>query len=475
MLHSLRCLVAASLSLALAACVSLPHESAREVVAREVDARLAPSRATVDDAWIAATLAEPLTRHDAVRIALARNPRVAAELAELGFARADLIEAGRLSNPRLELSFLDIAAQPGSSITRSIALSFAELLTLTTRVRLAEAEHERTRLAVAAAALELAHEVERAWYTALAARQVEAMQGVIAEAAEASAELAERFHAAGNLPERELMLERAAASEARLRRERAAGEAFAALGELALLLGDPGSQLMLPRSLPAPLAEDEPLEELIALQTQRLDLAAARKKVEIAAAALATARRWRLVGEIDLGYEREREPEESKRGPVIELALPIFQQGQAGIARAEAELERARAELAIAEAKAIAALRLAHAEAQRHRRQAAEYRRVLVPAREAIVARTQEEVNFMLEGTFQLLEAKREEYAAYAEFLEAVRDYWLARSDLRHAAGAVLPHDQHAGEPELGPDVMLPGAEATEPNHHHAHDHGDLP
>ena len=53
-----------------------------------------------------------------------------------------------------------------------------------------------------------------------------------------------------------------------------------------------------------------------------------------------------------------------------------------------------------------------------------------IPLREQIVARTQEQVNYMLVGVFDLIRAKQDEYDAYQLYLEAIRDYWLARIDL---------------------------------------------
>jgi cobalt-zinc-cadmium efflux system outer membrane protein len=51
----------------------------------------------------------------------------------------------------------------------------------------------------------------------------------------------------------------------------------------------------------------------------------------------------------------------------------------------------------------------------------------------------------MLVGAFELLEAKREESAAAAEYVEALHEYWLARVDLAQAIG--------------GADLRLPSAE----------------
>ena len=50
-------------------------------------------------------IADGLTQDEAVAIALWNNPDFQVQLANLGFARADLVEAGLLQNPVLSLLF----------------------------------------------------------------------------------------------------------------------------------------------------------------------------------------------------------------------------------------------------------------------------------------------------------------------------------------------------------------------------------
>jgi cobalt-zinc-cadmium efflux system outer membrane protein len=45
----------------------------------------------------------------------------------------------------------------------------------------------------------------------------------------------------------------------------------------------------------------------------------------------------------------------------------------------------------------------------------------------------------MLVGVFELLQARRSQLDAYQAYLEAVRDYWIARTDLRKSVGGALP------------------------------------
>ena len=76
---------------------------------------------------------------------------------------------------------------------------------------------------------------------------------------------------------------------------------------------------------------------------------------------------------------------------------------------------------------------------------AAHYHRVVIPLRERIVALSQQNYDAMLLGVYQLLIAKQTEVSTYREYIEAVRDYWIARSELSRATGGKL------GEP--GPPV----------------------
>jgi cobalt-zinc-cadmium efflux system outer membrane protein len=135
--------------------------------------------------------------------------------------------------------------------------------------------------------------------------------------------------------------------------------------------------------------------------------------------------------------------------------LPIFNQNQSGVLRADAQTEAAKArldelELRVRNDIARGLDRLASA-----REVAEAYRTALLPLHETVVNRTQEEHNFMLVGVFELLQARRTQLDAYEAYLESVRDYWIARSDLRRAAGGTLP-----GEVAADADPLTPGFDA---------------
>ena len=63
----------------------------------------------------------------------------------------------------------------------------------------------------------------------------------------------------------------------------------------------------------------------------------------------------------------------------------------------------------------------------------------------------------MIIGVFGLIQAKRQEYDAYQSYLEAIRDYWLARTDLMRAVGDRLPSEaMGTGAPRVkSPDAPV--------------------
>ena len=466
--HFLDRWVVAGLLVVLAGCADLPRERGTPDVDEMIVARGVPSpawptearSASSDEARVAELLSQPLTSERAVQLAFLKNPRIQVEYARLGITQADLYEASRVTNPTFGYVDLSASGEGGSQLTRSISLSFADLLLLRARTRLARAEIERVRHTVAAALIELATEVETAWYEYVSAKQVATMREAVAQAAANSAEFAQRSFDAGNIAPRNLALELAAESEARIAATRTAAEAVRARTVLAGVLGiSSREQWDTPRKLPAPLANDGSQDSLIthALES-RLDLEAVRREVSLLEDALGVTHRWRYLGAFRVGYERENETDGAHlHGPTLALQLPIFNTGRGAVLRARAELEESQARLASVELAVRNEVALGLDRVATAREIAERYRTALVPQREAVVQRELERYNFMLGGVFELLQAKRAEFDAYQEYLESVRDYWVARTELRRAAGGKLPGDEQKPEATIGvEDVLTP-------------------
>lgn len=417
----------------------------------------------------------PIDVAQAVELAFRNSPRLQQQLARIGLGRAALEQARRLPNPRLGFSRLH--GDGGSEHGRSVGFGLGDVLLLPLRRRLAEAEFERMQLAVAHELLALAADVEVAWYTAAAAQQVAAMRELVARAGRQAATLAQRFFDAGNIDRLQLERELAASAEARIDAARAQAAALRARGAFADLVGLPlDADWQLQTGLPAPSAWRPEVDGLWDIaRERRLDLAAIEAEVALRDEAFSAARRWRWLGDIELGFERERESDGTRmRGPTLEFELPIFDQGQGEVARSGAERFRARA---AADARMLAARNEIRSGVERVRIAAEivdRYRLALLPHREAVVARTQERVNFMLAGVFELIQARQSGYDAYQEYLEAVRDYWIAVAELRRAVGGELPGAVTDAASLLGIDAVLPSPADERGGHdEHMHGHGD--
>ncbi|MGB7159577.1 MAG: TolC family protein, partial [Tepidisphaeraceae bacterium] len=94
-------------------------------------------------------------------------------------------------------------------------------------------------------------------------------------------------------------------------------------------------------------------------------------------------------------------------------------------------------------------------------------RDVILPLRQRVLDETLLQYNAMHVGIFDLLRAKQEQVHAGAEYVDALRDYWTARSKLTQAAGGKLPAASGvATQPTTLPVPTSAPANAHEHHHH---------
>jgi len=429
-----------------------------------------PADSEVINEW----LMSPISPDTAIRIAMLRSPKLQQEYARLGLARAEVLEAVEISNPRITLLRHNLS--PGDGVQRSVefALPLIDLILLPSRSKLAQADFERARFDTAKAVLDVALDVESAWYGYVGAQQVADMRNAVSNATDVSAELAERFYAAGNISELQLNQERAAASEARLEAGNAMVDAARQRLALTNLMGldsneSPWSAL---DRLPLPVAEEDEAEELIAIAREKnLELLAARQQVIVMQASHKSVRNWWWLGGSEAAYEREEESDGGqKSGPSLAIELPIFNQGQAKLSRSQALIADAMARLRAAELGIENTIRTNANTVRAHAEAVGIFRNSLIPQREKVLARSQQEQNFMLIGVFELIQAKAKEYDAYQGYLEAVRDYWQARVELTRSVGERLPSDKVKTENTQSVEDILTPKGGMEGMDHSGHD-----
>jgi cobalt-zinc-cadmium efflux system outer membrane protein len=412
-------------------------------------------------------LSTDLSVDHAVQIALLNNRGLRVTMEEIGLSQADLIAASRLRNPTLAASvrWPDHAPR-GPNVEFSLAADLVDSLLIPLRKRVAQEQLRQTEQRVAQEVLNLAAEVKAAVYAVEAQQQFRAQIASIFAVNDAAADLAQRQYDAGNINQLDLAGTQLAAQEAKLELNRSDAQLRREREQLNRLLGLSDSETHwkiaaeLP-GLPAADPDGEGLED--AALRQRLDIAAAKSAIGLAESALNLKRKTRLwPASVNVGVDTERDPSGGRvSGPRLELGLPIFDQGQADLARLSAEVRRATSRYENLASEIRSEVRAAQNDLLAARTSSEYYTKTLLPQRKFLLHQTLLHYNAMQRSSYELLAAKERQLATERESIEALRDYWTARTRLERATGGRLPGPDAMAAPTQEPAMEMP------PEHHH--------
>lgn len=400
-------------------------------------------------------LAQPLTAESAAQIALLNNPGLQASYAEMGIAEADLVQASRWSGPKFSFGRL----RRGNEVEyeRSVFFDLLGLVTIPLSVKGEEKRFEAAKARAAGEALRLALDTRKAYFSAVAAEEGVKYMGQVREAAEASAELARRMVAVGNWPKLNQAREQVFYAETTTQLARAMQLRTSARERLTRLMGLWGEDLrfVLPERLPElPKSARETQDMEAQALAQRLDVQGARREAEALAASMGLTRVSRFVNLLELGLHNNSEaPGPDQRGWEIELRIPIFDFGEARAARAEHAYMQVVNRTADAAIRARSEVREAYAAYHTTFEVARHYRDEIVPLRKRISEEMLLRYNGMLSSVFELLADSRDAVMSVNAYIEALRDFWLAESDLQAAMTSGSPGAMAGGG---GKSVSLP-------------------
>ena len=404
-------------------------------------------------------LAAPLTPDGAVQIALLNNRGLQATYFELGIAEADLVQAGRLPNP----GFIFERLHRGGTvdIERTFFIDIIGLLTMPVRTDLERRRFAVVQQRVAAEVLQVAADTRRAYYRAVAAREGVKYMDQVRLAAEASAELARRMAAAGNFSKLDEAREQVFYAEVTAQLARVRQAAVAEREQLIRMMGLWGEDIafQLPERLPAlpKITQDFANLEATALK-QRLDVQAAMKEAEAIAASLGLVKATGFVNVLEAGYRRNSSSgQPSQTGYEIELHLPVFDWGDARVARAESTYMQAVNRAADIAVRARSEVREAYSGYRTAYDLAQHYRDEVVPLRKRISEENLLRYNGMLISVFELLADARQQVAAVNAAIGALRDFWVAEASLQLALTGKSPGTMNLAG---GADAMPAGAAA---------------
>jgi outer membrane protein TolC len=396
------------------------------------------------DLQVAELLAHALSAEDAVQIALLDNRRLRASFEELGISEADLVRSGRLPNPRFTLRHA--SAAPQYDIEETLSFNVLSLFTAPYAHAIEQRRFAQAQSAVVIGVVQAANDTRQAYFAAVAARESVRYLEQVKTAAEAGAELARRMVAAGNWNLLDQAREQSFYTDAVQRLTHARLLEDSTRERLRRLMGlserQPALQMAetlpeLPRSI-----EDLPDVEQAILRN-RIDLRLMRMQIDELAHSLKLADATRFINVLDVGPTRVLQGARSQpyeRGYEVSLEIPLFDGGGPRARKAQAIYAQAVDRFAQAAIDARSQIREAYAGYRAAFDIARQQRDEVVPARKAVAAQNLLRYNASLISVFDLLSDARGQIASVDEYIQSVRDFWTAKSELDTALlGNSLP------------------------------------
>lgn len=381
----------------------------------------------------------PLTVERAVKIALLNNRDLRAQFREMGVARGQLIQAGTLPNPTVGA---ELVPEHESQMELSVEYDLTSALLAPLRARAAKPELEASRYKAAAAVVETGLSVKTAFYSLRAAEQRLELARTVADAFAAGLDAADALVDSGNAALIERASRLSAYERSRILVAETEIEVVMMREKLQRLLGLIGTDTEWTigaeeTEVPPELVLSEDLERDVV--SANLDLVGSKHLLEGLARKSGVERTagWLPDVSVDVRALRENpnlpaaeQTQEWRWGGGVSVGIPIFDRRsgatQALNARFDAEMERyiGRAiELRSMAREVKFRLESTHA-------RVSHYRETLNPAQKELLHQMLLQVNAMQVGVFQLLQARRDQLEVELSFVEARRDYFIARAQM---------------------------------------------
>src|SRR5262249_51367529 len=291
---------------------------------------------------IAHLLRHALTADAAVQIALLNNRGLQAAYNELGISEARMIAATLPPSPRATITH--VASASLGEFEAAAVLSILELATLPLRAEIAADRFWQAQLRAAFETVRVAGEARRAYYRAVAAKQLEDLLTQTQSAADTIAEVSTRLGETGALNKLDQAREQGFYAEVTAQLARARLAATSARERLTRATGLWGRDInfKLPNALPSlpPSARTSRAIEQEAIR-RRIDLQIGRLEITALARSYGLTQATRFINVLDAGpalrRTREGEPPSVGRaaGADLELQVPLFDFGEVRVREAE--------------------------------------------------------------------------------------------------------------------------------------------
>ncbi|MFD0914241.1 TolC family protein [Methylophilus luteus] len=303
-----------------------------------------------------------LSEQDAVLSALAQNPGFKAQLSDLNLANADIDQASQLANPSLFYAF-GAANKP---YRYAIEFPIEALWLRPIRTRQMQYQAQATQYQLLQAGFNLIRDTRVAYAQAVIAMEKQARLQQALQLNQAIADLVKKREQLGDISTQEVLLAENEALLSGRDAQLASLDSRLAQTQLMHLIGQAETSKHLALSdalIPACSTVD-----IAQLKTQALS---SRPDILAAEAAVAATRQKRQLTGLNwlnaavIADATSGETSGHTLAPAIRGSLPLFNQNQAQISRADAELVKAQQTLAAAKVQASLELHSAHLKYQR--------------------------------------------------------------------------------------------------------------
>ena len=491
----------------LAGCATVEPQGDYARVARHVaeatghDRVYDPQRDEYVGAMVEEMLRDGISVGEAVDVCLLNNPELQAAFMTVGMARADVVQAGMLSNPSLGIAVQFPAGGGLANLEAGLAHNIADLWQMPPRRRAAERSLDQTILNLARRSARLAADAKVAYYEAVGADERLRIARENLEVAHNLLELALMRQQAGATNELDVNLSRSLALDGELEvgaSQLRASEARRALATLLGLTADANALVLLDPLPEVPLTIPDAPRLLELAQARRLDIRSADQAVGAAEArlreeyrrvfprinfglALERGERGRSEGGRDLLADTARasiangrltapgiQPRSERRrhtdfiiGPSLSVELPVFDQNQAQIAKAQYAYEQARKTLEALKRAATHEVRAAVDRASTAWSLARLYRDRSIPLAESNLELSREAYRVGSVSFLSVLEAQRFFLKTRTGYVEAAQTAATAIPELERTIG--LPFAAIIAELDAHPASGLGTKKETQP------------
>ena len=384
-------------------------------------------------------LSEPLSMERAVGVGLINNKKLQGVFEEIGIGKADLVQAGLIKNPSLSALLRFPTSGGGTNVEADGFVSISELWLLPMRKKVAEAAMEKTLMYVADRVLATKRDIKQGVSDVYFKKQIlKEVTRYYEEMVNLSKE-AKRRHEFGYMTDMDVYLAEQAESEALIMVDEGMAHLKIEKARLAQVMGVQANEFDVGDHLERIGGYEGGLEEALELAFKnRFDVWLARMRVCERARMYELSKRM-VFKEVHGGVTFERELDGKKLlGPVVDLELPLFDQNQAQIAKAEYMVRQARKELMSLEDEVRMNVGVYIEEVGHLRFKEKVMNEKVIPLQEKVVGFVEEWNSQMQINRFILLEAKRDLVMLRVDRLKVEGELWRQILGLEYNLGGSL-------------------------------------